>query len=100
MTVATTLFVVQSKSSAGTDQVNVQFVEWTTQSVVNGIAQPFTGAVQSFNRTLPQAEADAYEINSKWEQTLTRYEEPAAPVAPVADAAAPAEPVTAGMTAS
>jgi hypothetical protein len=46
--------------------VNVAFVEVGTGTVVNN-----TTFQQSFNRTLPQSEADQYEINSQWEQTLT-----------------------------
>jgi hypothetical protein len=64
-TPSTVTFTVTSKSSAGPDTVNVAFVE-VTQPGASGVTYQ-----QSFNRTLPQAEADAYEINSQWVQSLT-----------------------------
>jgi hypothetical protein len=62
---ASLVFQVTMLSSAGSDRVNVQLTQVNTETP----NQPFFGSTISLN--LPQAEADAYEINARYTLTIS-----------------------------
>lgn len=59
------VYYVVSKMSAGEGYVNVVFNE-IAETTTNGVGS-------SFSKTLAQADADQYEVNSLWQQTLVPY---------------------------
>lgn len=63
---ADSVYTIASKMSGGEGLVNVVFNE-IAETTTNGV-----GA--SFNKVMVQEEADKYEINSLWVQTLQPYQ--------------------------